>query len=346
MNKMVKISIICLIYKSSEFADWVYNSVEKFTPQLKSWEAEFIFIANNPTEKVVDHLKDKWYTYYINSNPEYSEKELFKSWYSKPSYMTKVYRGYNYWILKAKWERVVLINSDNYFSKDWLENLLKYSDRTKIVSSTLVERDHPVYWIFPWAVHWEFWENIKKFQENNFLAFSEKIKKTGLINWKAFMPSLLYRDVAIQGWLYPEWNIAGNSYNDIIEYWDENFFRRLSLMWVKHITSLDSISYHLKEWEKELWEKSKAYKWKEKYIKKELKSYYKYIKWSKIEEIIIPGKNHFFIINKLLWIKENLKWKILKYFNINKIKNIIYIILVKTKLIKIVKKILNKILNK
>jgi len=339
---MVKISIICLIYKSCDFSDWVYNSVEKFTPKLKTGEAEFFFIANDPTEKVVDYLKEKWYNYYINSNPNFTEKELYNAWYAKPKYITKVYRWYNYWILKAKWEIVVLINSDNYFSNDWLENLLKYSERTKITSSTLVERKHPKYPLFPWAIHWEFWNNINNFNEQKFLKFAEKIKKTWLIEWKAYMPCLLYRDVAIKVGLYPEWNIAWNSYDDVIEYWDENFYHRLSSIWVKHITALDSIVYHLKEWEKDEWTQNKIYNWDNKYVKKYLKKYISHIKLEKIEQIIVSWNNHIKIINKLLWVKESIKVKLKNIFNLTKIKRLIYYILVKIKLIWIVKKILNK----
>ncbi len=339
---MVKISIVCLIYKSPEFADWVYDSVKKFTPKLQTGEAEFIFVANDPTQKVVDHLEKKWYTYFINSNPEYSQEELFKAGYAKPEYITKVYRWYNYWILKSRWERVVLINSDIYFSPDWLENLLKYSSRDNVVSSHLVERKHPVHGVFPWAVHGEFGKDIESFQEEKFLDFANKIRKTWLIEGKAYMPCMLFRNTAIQVGLYPEWNLAHKSYDEVIEYWDQNFMRRLKQIWVSHITALDSICYHLKEWEKEVWKASEIYSWKKSYIKKELTACDVQPNINKVDTTVVSWYNHSEILYRLLGWKESIKSKIRNIFNITKLQNLIYIFLLKTNMLWFVKKILNR----
>ena len=36
---MYKVSIICMIYKSIEFAEWVYQSIHKYTPMIEQGDA-------------------------------------------------------------------------------------------------------------------------------------------------------------------------------------------------------------------------------------------------------------------------------------------------------------------
>lgn len=246
---MVKISIISLIYKSTEFCDWVYDSVMEFTPKIKSGEAEFFFVANDPTEKVVAHLQRMGYPHVVQRNNVYSDADRFDAGYAKPEYIGRVYAGYNRGIIEAKGELIVLINSDHFFSPDWLEGLLKFSDRKNIVSSTLVERKHPDYDVFPGAIHGEFGNHPANFQKEHFLKFAAKIRKTGLEHGKAYMPCLFHRDNAILAGLYPEGNLADKSPDRVYQHGDVAFFSRLSKMGVKHLTSLDSVVYHLKEGE-------------------------------------------------------------------------------------------------
>lgn len=246
---MVKISIISLIYKSTEFCDWVYDSVREFTPKIESGEAEFFFVANDPTEKVVNHLQKMNYPHVIQRNNIYSDANRFEVGYAKPEYIGRVYAGYNRGIMEAKGELIVLINSDHFFSPDWLEGLLKFSDRRNIISSTLVERKHPDYDVFPGAIHGEFGNHPSNFQKEHFLKFASQIRKTGLETGKAYMPCLFHRDNAILAGLYPEGNLADKSPDSVYQHGDVAFFSRLSQMGIKHLTSLDSVVYHLKEGE-------------------------------------------------------------------------------------------------
>ena len=140
---MPKISIISLIYKSACLADWVYGSVAKFTPMLDRGDAEFMFVANDPHPGLLHHLRDKGYPFIVNHNRRYTSDELFELGYAAPEYMSRVYRAYNQGVRRAAGDYIALINSDNYFSPDWLENLLKYSDRSRIICSTLIEPGHP-----------------------------------------------------------------------------------------------------------------------------------------------------------------------------------------------------------
>jgi len=248
---MVRVSIISLIYRSPKLADWVYQSVHKFTPMIDRGEAEFFFVANDPTQALLAHLEDRAYPHIVNWNERYTDEELFALGYALPEYMSRVYRGYNEGIRAAKGDYVVLINSDNYFSPDWLENLLKYSDRGRIITSTLIERDHPRFPLFPSAIHGEFGSSAETFDEPGFLAFVSRTSKTGLDVGGAYMPCLIHRDVAIEAGLYPCGNVAADTFGDVARYGDEAFYDMLASLGVEHHTALDSLVYHLKEGERD-----------------------------------------------------------------------------------------------
>jgi hypothetical protein len=248
---MVKVSIVSLIYCSCKYADWIYDSVHRFTPMLASGEAEFYFIANDPTAELLRHLEKRKYPYFLNNNQKKSDEDLFRQGYGTPEYIHRVYRGFNKGIEHARGEIVVLLNSDNCASPDWLENLLKYLGPDTIVTSHLAERSHPRYGVFPGAYHCEFGNHPQNFDEPRFLDFVERFKMTGIIEGGAYMPCAFYKKNAVSVGLYPEGNIAGRTFDDIVEYGDERFFHKLSDAGISHVTALDSIVYHFKEGEME-----------------------------------------------------------------------------------------------
>lgn len=248
---MVEVSIICLVYKSKQLAEALYKSLYDNTPMLKNGRAELILVANDPTEELVDFLKKKQYPHLINVNQHLSEKEMLKLGFGKPEYIRRVYQGYNRGIMEAKGHKICLINSDNFFAPDWLENLLKYLDYKTIVSSTLVEPGHKEFGVFPFAVEAKFGGTVDDFQEKKFYQFAAKMSKTGWSSGGAYMPCLLYKDVAFLVGLYPEGNlVADGDFQKISMYGDEAFYDRLRRFGIKHITAKDSIVYHLKEGEK------------------------------------------------------------------------------------------------
>jgi len=247
---MVETSIICLIYKSPKLAKALYESVLEHTPMIAKGQAEFFFVANDPTDNVTKFLEASDIPHYINVNEQLNDEELFSMGYGSPEYMRRVYQGYNFGIQKAKGQKVVLINSDNFFSRDWLENLEKYSDYKKVVSSTLVEPGQSRFGVFPFAIKKDLGRTLQDFQKEKFQNFAEKISKTGFTSGGAYMPCLLYKDVAFMAGLYPEGNIAGKSFDEISRFGDEYFYDKLQEFGVEHITAKDSIVYHLKEGEK------------------------------------------------------------------------------------------------
>lgn len=217
---------------------------------IERGEAEFFFVANDATPAVLEHLRQRNYAHVVNVNEPLNDTELFALGYGAPEYMSRVYRGYNDGVRRARGNQVVLINSDNYFSPDWLENLLKYSDRTRVISCKLVERMHPTFTVFPGALRGEFGENAETFDEPGFLSFAARVRKTGLERGGAYMPALFHTDVLIEAGLFPCGNLAGGSFDQVARYGDEAFFGVLAAMGVSHFTALDSIAYHLKEGER------------------------------------------------------------------------------------------------
>jgi hypothetical protein len=246
---MVKVSIFSLIYRSPEWADFVYDSIHKYTPMIARGDAEFFFVANDASPEVIGHLSMMNYPYYILNNIKMSDEELFKNGYGTPEYIARVYKGFNFGIQKSKGDVVVIINSDMAFSPDWLENLLKYLTEKTIVTSQLVERDHPRHGVFQGVYHGEFGCSMKDFKEQEFLDFVLRVKATGLIMGKGYAPCALNKSAALKVGLYPEGNIAGKTFDEVVETGDERFFWNLAKANVTHYTSLDSIVYHFKEGE-------------------------------------------------------------------------------------------------
>jgi len=247
----VRISILSLIYKSPRLADWIHDSVTEFTPMIARREAQFTFVANDPTEECLHHLQSRGYKHIVVRNPHRSDEELFRLGFGAPEYMHRVYRAYNEGMRQAESNIVVLVNSDNYFSPDWLENLEKYLSQRVVVTSRLVEPGHPRHGVFPDAIAAAFGGTVDTFDRKGFLDFAEKTKETGLMVGGAYMPCMIFRSVALDAGLYPEGNLAGRSFDQVRRYGDEAFYDRLRRAGVRHLTALDSVVYHLKEGEKD-----------------------------------------------------------------------------------------------
>jgi len=254
---MEKITIICLIYRSIEFCDWVWYSAHKYTEELKNGEAKFLFVLNDGTEELKNHLIENNYPFIEINNKIKSEEELFKIGIGWPEYLHRVYKAWNYGIKESDTEIVCLINSDMFFSPKWLTNLLNKLNEETVVSSKLVEPLNK-YGIFrnqitgSMAYRGEFGSSLSSFNEEAFINFSLNNSKDVIEPGGAFMPLLMYKKQAELVNYYPEGNLCGNNFNQIIEYGDENFIKKLNKEGIQFITTLDSIVYHLKEGEMDL----------------------------------------------------------------------------------------------
>ncbi|PNX46818.1 MAG: hypothetical protein BV459_05675 [Thermoplasmata archaeon M11B2D] len=251
----MKISIASLIYKSTYYSDQVYESLVEYTPQLQRDDCEFFFVANDASDRVLEHLKKKQYPHYIHTNEKKTDKELFAMGIGWPNYLHGVYRAWNKAIEMSKGEVVVLINSDMMFYTNWLDNLLKHVDKKKFVCSQLVERfNEKMGGIFPGCVRQEFGSSPRNFQKDNFKNFARiytKKNANGVKLGGAFMPCAIKKEYLLKVGGYPDGNLAGSSFEDIKEYGDRCLVRKLNEIGIQHITALDSIVYHFKEGEME-----------------------------------------------------------------------------------------------
>jgi hypothetical protein len=248
---MEKISIVCLIYQSIDYANFVYKNILKYTPELLTGEAEFYFISNDASEEVLTYLIENNLPYYINNNPVYTRDELFNMGFAFPEYINKVYRGYNYGIRMSNNPIVVLINSDNAFSPGWLRCMRnKLTDNT-IVSSILIQ---PHQFFNPRngspCVVFNCGDSLSTFNEDRFIHRASEIKNDSISIGNAFMPLMLYKWQAELVGYYPEGNLHNGDYNSIKATGDHEFINRLEAKGISHITANDSIAYHFQEGEK------------------------------------------------------------------------------------------------
>lgn len=225
-----KVTVICLIYKSTGYADFVWNSFKKYTKN-----ADFLFVANDATEKVKKYLKDNNMPHVIFDNEDPTEH-----------YLKRVYRAYNYGVSVASGDVVVLVNSDMAFSPSWLENLLKNARRDRIVCSRFVESGKLLGGRL--AIVRNFGSSYKDFDDEAFQLFVKKIKREKLYPGGQYMPCAIYKDVFLKSGGYPLGNRpeadGSETPGDII------FFNEiLHSMSVNQFTAFDSIVYHIQEGE-------------------------------------------------------------------------------------------------
>lgn len=248
---MNKISIVCLIYQSTDYANFVYRNLLKYTPELLTGEAEFYFVANDASEEVLTYLKDNDLPYHINNNPIYTEEELFNMGFAFPEYINRVYSGYNYGIRVSENPIVVLINSDNAFSPGWLSGLKNKLSDTTVVSSKVIQ---PHIFFNPInnssCVVFDCGSSLGTFDEDKFINKVLEIKNDSISIGNAFMPLMLLKKQAEMVGYYPEGNLHNGNFNSIRVTGDHEFINKLEANGIHHITSNNSISYHFQEGEK------------------------------------------------------------------------------------------------
>jgi len=247
---MVKISIACLIYKSTRWLDFVYDQVRKHTNLV---ENEFYFVANDASEKVLRHLKEKNIPHYIHTNTDEQRQE----WY-----INNVYRAWNYAGKMARGEYIVFINSDMAFSPGWLDVLYDrisnpiYPTYHSAVCARLVERG--VLRSGTYGIERHFGNVPEDYREEEFLEFIETIKRTECHESGLYMPMLIRKEHMENVGYYPEGNIRPGSdiFNPVYARLgepcisgDRVLVEKLNTLNVKHYTVFDSIVYHFQEGE-------------------------------------------------------------------------------------------------
>jgi GT2 family glycosyltransferase len=239
-----KVTIVCLIYKSIGWLQFVYDQLLKYTDLS---DKEFYFVANDATPQVLDYLKNNDIPHYIFNNTKEHRTHF---------YMNNVYRAYNFAVSKAKGEYVLLLNSDMAFSDGWLENLMEpmlNSNNTNIcVCSRLVESGK--YPSGKYGVTGRYGQHYKEYNENGFLEFAKSLSVDELNEGGLYGPLLIRKEHFDKVGGYPEGNIAAGtniwkpeipvkqSFN--VECGDVVLMKKLKFIGVKHYTVFNSIIYH------------------------------------------------------------------------------------------------------
>ena len=253
-----KVSISALIYRSTVYADFVYNQIKKHTAKLlESGEAEFYFIANDASEEVLQHLRKMQYPFYVQTNQHHTDAELFAMGFGKPEYIHRVYKGWNRAIQEARGKYVCLVNSDMGFSEGWIENLLKHVTKECVVSSLLIERGHEKLGHFGDANGTgSIVVNCGKTPLSyNEAAFKAAAKRFGTPNKTTvggvYMPLCFEKQTVLNAGGYPNGNLAGKNFNQVVAYGDAVLMEKLKKNGVRHITAWDSVAYHFQQGEQE-----------------------------------------------------------------------------------------------
>lgn len=232
-------SIVCLIFKSTGWLDFVYNQILKYTPLDNT---EIIFIANDADSDVIKYLSDNYFPHVIFENSKLQRKE----WY-----INNVYRAWNYAGEVAKGDFLVFLNSDMALSPRWFENLIDAYDGCSVLSPLGVESGK--YDAGANGINRNFGRTYEQYAENKFLQFADNIKEQLIKPSGLFMPLLIRRDIFDKIGRYPEGNIVPGSNifspkiakigQEVIS-GDVVLMKKLETEAVYHKTVCDSVIYH------------------------------------------------------------------------------------------------------
>jgi GT2 family glycosyltransferase len=252
---MADVTIICLIYRSPEFAKGLYEKLLAVTPTLVSGESEFYFVANNANSRTLKYLKSTQIPFIEFRKKELSNAEHKDLGFAAPEYIGRVYAAYNFGIQHCNTSHVVLINSDMVFSDGWLEKLLIHRNKDTIVSCTLVERKHPKFnSTFPGAVEKNFGSSFRNLEWDDWLKYSNNFSanESTLTSGGAYMPALFRKEWFQKITFYPEGNLrlSASEYEKVHLYGDEFLFNEFAKAGISHVTTSTALCYHFKEGER------------------------------------------------------------------------------------------------
>ena len=238
------ISIVCLIYKSTDWLKFSYSQIVKYSDLRNT---EIYYIANDADRKVLKFLKRNKVPFYEWNNSRKQKKE----WY-----IDNVYRAWNFAAEKAKGEFIVFVNSDMAYTYEWIENLRKWYNGRNCVASRLVESGKLKSGEF--GIEKNFGKKLNEYKEGRFQEYASVISTKTAKKGGLFMPLLIKKNdfLSVKG--YPEGNALVGSdifypkiakQGDVCVSGDAILIKKLKFKGIEHITSFDSIVYHFQQGE-------------------------------------------------------------------------------------------------
>lgn len=232
-------SIICLIFKSTGWLNFVFEQILKYTSQK---DTEIIFIANDADSDVIRYLSENYIPHVVFCNSQQQRKE----WY-----INNVYRAWNHAGDVARGDFLVFLNSDMAFSPNWFKALTAKYDGRSVLSPLGVESGK--YEAGTNGINRNFGRSYEDYDEEGFLEFAYNIKEDAIKSGGLFMPLLIRRDVFNKVGRYPEGNIVPSSnfyFPKIAEKGqsvisgDVVLIAKLKAEGISHKTICDSLIYH------------------------------------------------------------------------------------------------------
>jgi len=233
------VSIICLIYKSVKWLEFVYDQVLQYTDLSNK---EFFFVANDASEMVLRYLREHYIPHVVWNNSQQQRREWF---------INNIYRAYNYGAKRAQGDDLLFINSDMAFSPGWFERLFEKLNGKNCVSSRLIESGK-----MPsgeYGISGDFGRNAEEYNEADFLRYASSVSEPLVCAGGLFMPLLMRKNDFLRVGGYPEGNIVPDSdiFHPIIAEQrkpcisgDKVLMQKLQYMGIQKQTAFDSIVYH------------------------------------------------------------------------------------------------------
>jgi len=234
-----KFSLICLVYKSVEWLDFVYEQVFKYTDMT---DKELFFVANDANTSVLSHLKDHYIPHYVYQNTPEQQTEWF---------INNVYRAYNYGTSKARGDIVVFINTDMAFTPGWFDRLWQAYHGENCVTSRLVESGKLR--SGQYGIERDFGRDYKSYQEIEFQQVAHDLAEPKLAEGGLYMPLLIRKEHFDMVGGYPEGNIVPGCVlnhpviarmGEACLSGDNVLMLKLQAKGIKHQTAFDSLVYH------------------------------------------------------------------------------------------------------
>ena len=237
----MKVVIVGMIYKSTKWLKSMVDSIHQYTPSNEQYEVDYVVVANDASEHVLDYIKSNNIKHMIYNDPKPNDY-----------YLNRVYRAWNFGGINADGDVIVFVNSDMIFSDNWLENLIEYLNPNTIPCSKLVESGKmPSHHS---AVSINCGQTVDTYNDKMFRDVISNISSPTIKSDGLYMPVAFYKDDFIKSGGYPEGNIyvggEGRTDTAFVRSGDDHFFHYNEYMKTKcHLTVQNSIVYHFQEGE-------------------------------------------------------------------------------------------------